>query len=150
MSSINGTSASPFGVSAYSTRGGTSGYVRRSTTPQSSSARSRSDSVLGLIPSSERSSSQKRHAPSARSRITRSVHLPEMISAQRLTGQGCSAICVAVRAGASLQSVSLSLPKAPLNPEYTSILYELRWLYSGSGAHPFGLQPPFNFLYRLL
>ena len=40
-----------------------------------------SDNVRGLIPSSDRSSSQKRDLPAARSRIRRSVHLPEMISA---------------------------------------------------------------------
>ena len=55
-----GSSARPFSVSAYSTRGGTSGKVWRSTISCSSSARSRSDSVRGLIPASERSSSQKR------------------------------------------------------------------------------------------
>ena len=60
--------------------------------PASSSARRRSDRVRGLIPSSDRSSSQKRRLPSARSRITRSVHLPEMISAQQPTGQGSSVI----------------------------------------------------------
>src|SRR5690606_31556207 len=53
----------------------------------SSSARSRSDSVRGLIPSSERSSSQKRWLPAARSRISRSVHFPQTISAVRQTGQ---------------------------------------------------------------
>ena len=42
-----GTSARPFSVSAYSTRGGTSGNVWRATMPSSSSARSRSDSVRG-------------------------------------------------------------------------------------------------------
>ena len=86
MSSISGTSARPFSVSAYSTRGGTSGNVWRSTIPSSSSARSRSDSVRGLIPCSERSSSQNRERPSARSRITSSVHLPHTISAVRQTG----------------------------------------------------------------
>src|ERR1700754_3839671 len=86
MSSINGASASPLPVRAYSTRGGTSGYVCRSTIPSSSSARSRSDRVRGLIPSSERSSSQKRWLPSARSRITRSVHLPQTTSAVLQTG----------------------------------------------------------------
>src|SRR3954453_5055836 len=82
-----GTRPSPFSVSEYSTRGGTSGNVRRSTIPCSSSARSRSDSVRGEIPSSERSSSQKRERPSARSRINRIVHLPPRISAHALTGQ---------------------------------------------------------------
>src|SRR6266853_5246600 len=86
MSSTNGTSASPFSVSAYSTRGGTSGKVCRSTIPSSSSARSRNESVRGLIPSSERSSSQKRLLPSARSRIRISVHLPQTTSAVRQTG----------------------------------------------------------------
>ena len=86
MSSISGTSASPFSVSAYSTRGGTSGKVLRATMPSSSSARRRSERVRGLIPSSERSSSQKRLQPSARSRMTRSVHLPQTTSAVRQTG----------------------------------------------------------------
>ena len=60
MSSMIGSSARPFSVSAYSTRGGTSGKVWRSTIPCSSSARRRSESVRGLMPASERSSSQKR------------------------------------------------------------------------------------------
>src|SRR5260221_12378639 len=55
--------------------------------PSSSSARRRSDSVRGLIPSSERSSSQKRLRPSARSRMTKRVHLPQTTSAVRQTGQ---------------------------------------------------------------
>ena len=86
MSSISGTSAWPLSVRAYSTRGGTSGYVWRSTIPSSSSARNRRDRVRGLMPCSERSSSQNRERPSARSRITRSVHLPHTISAVRQTG----------------------------------------------------------------
>jgi hypothetical protein len=81
-----------FRGSEYSTRGGTSGKVCRSTMPSASSARSRSDSVRGLIPLSERSSSQKRLRPSARSRITRIVHFPQMISAVAQTGQVGSAI----------------------------------------------------------
>src|SRR3954447_5670630 len=87
MSSTSGTRASPFSVSAYSTRGGTSGKVWRSTIPSSSSARRRKESVRGLIPSSERSSSQNRLEPSARSRITRRVHFPQTTSAVRQTGQ---------------------------------------------------------------
>ena len=82
-----GMSARPFSVSEYSTRGGTSGKVWRSTMPSSSSARRRSDSVRGLMPVSERSSSQKREQPSARSRTSSSVHLPQTISAVRQTGQ---------------------------------------------------------------
>ena len=57
-----GTSARPFSVSSYSTRGGTSGKVWRATMPSSSSARRRSESVRGEMPSSERSSSQNRDA----------------------------------------------------------------------------------------
>src|SRR4051794_6184100 len=82
-----GTSARPLSVSAYSTRGGTSGNVWRSTMPSSSSARRRSERVRGEMPWSERSSSQKRDRPSARSRITSSVHLPQTMSAVRHTGQ---------------------------------------------------------------
>jgi hypothetical protein len=44
------------------------------------------DSVRGLIPASERSSSQKREQPSARSRTSSSVHLPHTISAVMQTG----------------------------------------------------------------
>src|SRR3954451_8624854 len=55
--------------------------------PASSSARRRSESVRGLMPASERSSSEKRERPSARSRTSSSVHLPQMISAVRQTGQ---------------------------------------------------------------
>ena len=69
------------------TRGGTSGNVVRSTTPSSSSALKRRERVRGEMPSSERSSSQKRERPSARSRMTRSVHLPQTMSAVRQTGQ---------------------------------------------------------------
>src|SRR6204780_1404428 len=86
MSSISGNSAWPLSVRAYSTRGGTSGKVWRSTIPSSSSARRRSDRVRGLIPASERSSSQKRERPSARSRTSKSVHLPHTTSAVRQTG----------------------------------------------------------------
>src|SRR4051812_42605368 len=82
-----GTSARPFSVSEYSTRGGTSAKVVRSTIPSSSRARRRSESVRGLMPWSERSSSQKRERPSARSRITSRVHLPQTTSAVRQTGQ---------------------------------------------------------------
>src|SRR3954451_5749749 len=87
MSSMIGSSALPLSVSAYSTRGGTSANVWRSTIPASSRARSRSDSVRGLMPASERSSSENREQPSARSRTSSSVHLPQMISAVRQTGQ---------------------------------------------------------------
>ena len=55
--------------------------------PSSSRARSRSDSVRGLMPSSDRSSSQNRERPSTRSRMIRSVHLPHTTSAVRQTGQ---------------------------------------------------------------
>src|SRR4051794_5105754 len=94
MLSMIGTSARPFSVSAYSTRGGTSGYVRRSRMPSSSSARSRSDSVRGEMPPSERSSSQNRERPSDRSRTIRSVHFPQTMSAVRQTGQSGSGIDV--------------------------------------------------------
>src|SRR5919202_1852615 len=82
-----GISARPFGVSEYSTRGGTSAKVWRSTIPSSSSARRRRERVRGLMPESERSSSQKREQPSARSRTSSSVHLPQTTSAVRQTGQ---------------------------------------------------------------
>src|SRR3954454_8026882 len=87
MSSMIGSSALPLSVRAYSTRGGTSAWVWRSTMPASSSARRRRESVRGLMPASERSSSENREHPSARSRTSSSVHLPQMISAVRQTGQ---------------------------------------------------------------
>src|SRR5215218_6939039 len=87
MSSISGSSAWPLAVSEYSTRGGTSAKVWRSTMPSSSSARRRSERVRGLMPASERSSSQKREQPSASSRTSSSVHLPQTMSAVRQTGQ---------------------------------------------------------------
>src|SRR5947207_15959364 len=86
MSSMIGISARPFSVSAYSTRGGTSGKVWRSTTPSSSSARRRSESVRGLMPASDRSSSQNRERRSARSRMINSVHFPHTMSAVAHTG----------------------------------------------------------------
>src|SRR4051794_4344691 len=82
-----GSRSRPLSVSWYSTRGGTSANVWRSTTPSSSSARSRSDNVRGLMPASERSSSQKREVPSERSRTRSRVHLPQTTSAVRHTGQ---------------------------------------------------------------
>src|ERR1700722_4726975 len=86
MSSTIGNRARPFSVSAYSTRGGTSGKVWRSTIPSSSRARNRNESVRGLMPANERSSSQKREQPSERSRTNRSVHLLQTISAVMQTG----------------------------------------------------------------
>src|SRR4051812_25103859 len=44
------------------------------------------------MPCSERSSSQNRERPSARSRTSSSVHLPQTMSAVRQTGQGASAM----------------------------------------------------------
>src|SRR5688572_14917498 len=58
--------------------------------PCSSRARSRRESVRGLIPLSDRSSSQKRIESSARSRMIRSVHFPEMMSAVRQTAHSSS------------------------------------------------------------
>src|SRR3954452_8363327 len=58
--------------------------------PSSSRALRRSERVRGLIPSRERSSSQKRSESSARSRMIRRVHLPEMTSAVRQTGHSRS------------------------------------------------------------
>src|SRR3954466_5346892 len=73
--------------------------------PSSSRERSRSDSVRGEMPSSDRSSSQKRARPSARSRITNSVHLPQTMSAVRQTGQ--SEFGIALQSIATLQKVKL-------------------------------------------
>src|SRR5690349_10803763 len=110
-----GTSARPLSVSAYSTRGGTSGNVSRATMPSSSSARRRRESVRGEIPSSERSSSQKRAFDSARSRITSSVHFPQTMSAVRQTGQSEFGIAPRFYRKASLTEVcgDLALLRAP-------------------------------------
>src|SRR4029077_5972422 len=86
MPSTIGSSARPLSVSEYSTRGGTSGYVWRSTIPSYSSARRRGERVRGLMPASDRSSSQKREQPSARSRTSSNVHFPHTISAVLQTG----------------------------------------------------------------
>src|SRR5918996_410320 len=58
--------------------------------PSSSRALRRSERVRGLIPSSERSSSQNRSDESAKSRMIRRVHLPETTSAVRHTGHSRS------------------------------------------------------------
>src|SRR3954462_593197 len=60
--------------------------------PSSSKARRRSERGRGLMPFSERSSSQNRERPSARSRTSSSVHLPQTMSAVRQTGQVASAM----------------------------------------------------------
>lgn len=65
----------PFCVSVYSVRGGTSANVLRVTIPYCSRSSSRWLSVRGLMPSSERSSVQKRWQPVERSRIMSAVHL---------------------------------------------------------------------------
>src|SRR5665811_439365 len=51
-----------------------------------------SESVVGLIPESERLSVLNRFMPLLRSRRTRSVHLPEMMLAVRSTGQDCDVL----------------------------------------------------------
>src|SRR3954451_19450521 len=109
IDSMIGTSARPLSVSAYSTRGGTSGNVVRSTTPSSSRARRRRESVRGEMPASERSSSQKRERPSARSRTTRIVHLAQTMSAVRHTGQSLLAIDIQCSRNASRSEVSHDL-----------------------------------------
>src|SRR5919106_6607391 len=79
--------------------------------PCSSRARKRSDRVRGLIPWSDRSSSQNRCEESARSRSTRRVHLPEMISAVRQTGhEGSNVIGNLHRLGSDLER--------PLHPRF--------------------------------
>src|SRR3954468_20837853 len=102
--------------------------------PSSSSARSRSDSVRGLMPASERSSSQNRERPSARSRITRSVHLPQTTSAVRQTGQLSSEEAISlpdgteklqkIKYGGQLPMTLRSSPPAPppLPPDVTALM----------------------------
>src|ERR671919_1037370 len=79
--------------------------------PSSSRALRRSERVRGLIPSSERSSSQNRSDESAKSRMIRRVHLPETTSAVRHTGHsrsitsqdsGKALLCEALTWGAGL------------------------------------------------
>src|SRR6266704_4984535 len=87
MHSITSIRSCPFSVREYSTRGGTSAKVWRRTIPSSSRERNRSESVLGLIPCSERSSWLNRLTPEAKSRIISKVHFPLIILAVRATGQ---------------------------------------------------------------
>src|ERR687883_386697 len=65
--------------------------------PSSSNARSRSDSVRGLIPAHECSSSENRRAPSERSWTRSAVHLAPMISAHAATEHVPSWIAFIVR-----------------------------------------------------
>src|SRR3954447_19721270 len=90
--------------------------------PSSSSARRRSDSVRGLMPASDRSSSQKRERPSARSRITSSVHLPQTTSAVRQTGQVSSGVAMRLprwyreASGNEVNQLPITLPSSPPAP----------------------------------
>src|SRR5262249_43238328 len=92
-----GSRASPLAVSSYSTRGGDSAKLCRSTIPSSSRARRRSERVRGLIPAHECSSSEKRRGPSDKSWTRRAVHLAPMISAHAATEQLWSGPAPSVR-----------------------------------------------------
>src|SRR3954452_20467600 len=91
--------------------------------PSSLSARSRSESVRGLMPASERSSSQNRERPSARSRITSRVHLPQTTSAVRQTGQLSSGEAMSLprwyretSGNEVLNQLPITLPSSPPGP----------------------------------
>ena len=58
--------------------------------PSCSSTRSRSESVRGLMPGQERSSSEKRRGPSDRSWTMIAVHFEPMMSAVQATAHSSS------------------------------------------------------------
>lgn len=72
------SSVLPSAVNEYSTRGGTTGYTTRSTSPSRSSWRSVSVSIRCEMPSIDRCSSVKRMVPSPRSVMTKTLHLSPM------------------------------------------------------------------------
>src|SRR6266542_1594437 len=79
-----------------------------------SSARSRSDSVRGLIPGQARSSSEKRRGPSERSWTRIAVHLAPMISAHAATEQLSSCTSLIVRIGTIVEAIaSAELEQVP-------------------------------------
>src|ERR671934_105739 len=87
--------------------------------PSSSSARRRSDSVRGLIPAHECSSSEKRRGPSERSCTRRAVHLAPMISAHAATEQVSSWIAFIVRMEKVYFLLSRVKRREKLNPRGT-------------------------------
>src|SRR5690242_470387 len=74
--------------------------------PSPSSAERRSESVLGLIPTSERSSSLKRLVPVVRSRMMSNVHLPLTMLAVRATGHTSESLSSQVLAAVAVSSAS--------------------------------------------
>ena len=87
MLSMTASSARPFSVRRYSTRGGISAKQDRVTTPASSRRRRRADNDLGLMPVRERWSSLKRRQPAARSRTIKGVQRSPIKVAVSATGQ---------------------------------------------------------------
>ena len=75
-----------------------------------------SESVRGLIPFSERSSSQKRLRPAARSRMMRIVHLPQTISAVAHTGQVLVSFVAEAMRSAIKRTARLQLLKWAASP----------------------------------
>src|SRR6478752_4839982 len=74
--------------------------------PSLSSAERRSESVLGLMPTSERSSSLKRLVPVVRSRMMSNVHLPLTMLAVRATGHTSESLSSQVLAAVAVSSAS--------------------------------------------
>ena len=87
----------PFWVSSYSARRAAVCFSMR---PSCSRTRSRSESVRGLMPGHERSSSEKRRGPSDRSWTMIAVHFEPMISAVQATAHSSSWTGFIVRIGA--------------------------------------------------
>ena len=85
ISSITGSSALPFLVSSYSTRRG--GVLEHAVLLEHAQAL---ESVRGLIPGQERSSSEKRRGPSERSWTMIAVHFEPMMSAVQATAHSSS------------------------------------------------------------
>ena len=87
ISSMMGRSAVPFSVSSYSARRAAACFSMISSC---SRTRRRSESVRGLMPGQERSSSEKRRGPSERSWTMIAVHFEPMMSAVQATAHSSS------------------------------------------------------------
>src|SRR6266576_208732 len=84
---IGSASECPSAVSSYSTRGGTSAYAVRVSSPSRSSLRSGSVSTLGATPPTRPRRWLKRSGPSRRTSTIRAVHLSLMRSSTARLGQ---------------------------------------------------------------
>src|SRR5919108_533521 len=102
--------------------------------PSCSSTRSRSESVRGLMPGHERSSSEKRRGPSDRSCTTSAVHFVPMMSAQHATAHVSSWTGSIVRAIAVQADVRDPRSVEKLFGEVRSRFGRLDLLFNNAGA----------------